>query len=123
MANVNGVVVLHTRLTPAALRGLAEEFVTRDGTDYGHVAKTLDQKVAALMCQLERGEAAIVYDSESQTTSIVPKHSLPLTASESAPRRPDHRRGDGSGSDRDSWLTITRGTRVRRRRATGKEEP
>ena len=73
MAGENGVVVLHTHLTPAALRGLVEEFVTRDGTDYGHVEKSLDQKVAALMRQLERGEAAIVYDSQSQTTSIVPK--------------------------------------------------
>jgi uncharacterized protein len=76
MADEHGVVVPHTHLTPAALRGLVEEFVTRDGTDYGLAEKTLDQKVAALMRQLERGEAAIVYDSESQTTSIVPKHSL-----------------------------------------------
>jgi len=78
MADENGVVILHTHLTPAALRGLLEEFVTRDGTDYGDVERTLDQKVAALMRQLERGEAAIVYDSESQTTSIVPGRSLPL---------------------------------------------
>jgi uncharacterized protein YheU (UPF0270 family) len=77
MADENGVVVLHTHLTPAALRGLAEEFVTRAGTDYGRVEKTLDQKVAAVIRQLERGEAAIVYDSESQTTSIVPRRSLP----------------------------------------------
>jgi len=76
MADENAVVVLHTQLTPAALRGLVEEFVTRDGTDYGNVEKTLDQRVAALMRQLERGEAAIVYESESQTTSIVLKHSL-----------------------------------------------
>jgi uncharacterized protein YheU (UPF0270 family) len=73
MADENGVVVSHTHLTPAALRGLVEEFVTREGTDYGYVEKTLEQKVAALMRQLERGEAAIVYDPESQTTSIVPK--------------------------------------------------
>ena len=76
MADENGVVVPHTHLTPAALRGLVEEFVTRDGTDYGLAEKTLGQKVAALMRQLERGEAAIVYDRESQTTSIVAKHSL-----------------------------------------------
>ena len=44
MADENGVVVLHTHLTPAALRGLAEEFVTRDGTDYGHVEKTLTRR-------------------------------------------------------------------------------
>lgn len=74
MVDENGLVISHTHLTPAALRGLVEEFVTRDGTDYGSVEKTLDQKVATLMRQLERGEAAIVYDSESQTTSIVPKH-------------------------------------------------
>jgi hypothetical protein len=72
MADENGIVVSHTQLTPTALRGLVEEFVTRDGTDYGAVEKTLDQKVAALMRQLERGEAAIVYDRESQTTTIVP---------------------------------------------------
>ena len=74
MADENGVVISHTHLTPTALRGLVEEFVTRDGTDYGYVEKTLDQKVAALMRQLDRGEATIVYDSESQTTSIVPRH-------------------------------------------------
>ena len=76
MADENGVVVPQTHLTPAALRGLAEEFVTRDGTDYGDVEKTVDQKVAAVMRQLERGEAAIVYDSEIQSTSIVLTHSL-----------------------------------------------
>ena len=70
------VIVSHAHLTPAALRGLVEEFVTREGTDYGCVEKTLEQKVGALMRQLERGEAVIVYDSESQTTSIVPKESL-----------------------------------------------
>ncbi len=69
----NGVEVPHTHLTPNALRSLAEEFVTRDGTDYGRVERTLDEKVAALMRQLERGEAAIFYDSESQTVSIVPR--------------------------------------------------
>ncbi len=76
MRHENGVEVPHTHLTPEALRSLAEEFVTRDGTDYGPVAKTLEEKVAALMRQLERGEAAILYDSDSQTITIVPRHAL-----------------------------------------------
>lgn len=76
MADENGVVVSHTHLSPTALRGLVEEFVTREGTDYGRVEKTFDQKVAALMRQLERGEAVIVHDTQSQTTSIVPKQPL-----------------------------------------------
>ncbi len=68
-----GVEVPYTSLTPEALRGLVEEFVTRDGTDYGRVEKTLEGKIGTLMRQLERGEVAIVYDGESQTTSIVPR--------------------------------------------------
>ena len=74
--NENGVEVPHTHLTPEALRSLTEEFVTRDGTDYGPVEKTLAEKVAALMRQLERGEAAILYDAESRTINIVPRHGL-----------------------------------------------
>ena len=66
----NGVEVPHVHLTPEALRSLVEEFVTRDGTDYGRVEKTLDEKVAAVMRQLDRGEVAILYDGENQTTSI-----------------------------------------------------
>jgi uncharacterized protein len=88
MADENGVMVLHTHLSPAALRGLAEDFVTRDGTDYGQIEKTLDQKVAALIRQLECGEAVIVYDSESQTASIVLRRSLRSPANRNPSRTP-----------------------------------
>jgi uncharacterized protein len=67
----NGTLVSPARLSPGALRRLAEEFVTRNGTDYGEVEKTLDEKVAALLRVLEAGEAAILYDAASQTFDIV----------------------------------------------------
>ena len=70
----DGVEVPHTHLTPEALRGLAEEFVTREGTDYGPVERTLADKVAALLHQIERGEARILYDSKCQSINIVPRH-------------------------------------------------
>jgi len=44
-------------LTPAALNSLAEESVTRDGTDYGQVEKTLEEKVAALMRRVDSSAA------------------------------------------------------------------
>ncbi len=59
------------QLAPDTLRRLCEEFVTRDGTDYGRVEKTLDEKVESLMRALDAGEAAIVYESESETINIV----------------------------------------------------
>jgi uncharacterized protein YheU (UPF0270 family) len=59
------------QLSPEALRGLVEEFVTRDGTDYGAIERSVEEKVAALSAQLASGEARIVYDPETETANIV----------------------------------------------------
>jgi uncharacterized protein YheU (UPF0270 family) len=66
------VEVPYTRLTPEVLRALIEEFVTREGTDYGLREKTIDEKVEDVMRQIERGEVKIMFDLESQTANIVP---------------------------------------------------
>jgi uncharacterized protein YheU (UPF0270 family) len=60
-------------LSPAALRGLVEEFVSRDGTDYGRIERTLEEKVGDVMRQLQRGEARILFDPDARTTQIVPR--------------------------------------------------
>jgi len=72
MAPEDVIEVPYSRLTPEALRSLIEEFVTRDTTDYGALDKTLDEKVADVMRQLERGEARIVFGREEQRVHIVP---------------------------------------------------
>ena len=59
------------QLSPEALRGLVEEFVTRDGTDYGAVERSVEEKIAQVMGQLENGEARIVFDPETESASIV----------------------------------------------------
>ena len=58
-------------LAPELLRRVIEEFVTRDGTDYGAVERTLDEKVAAVERQLDAGEAVIVVDPEEGRVDIV----------------------------------------------------
>jgi uncharacterized protein YheU (UPF0270 family) len=58
-------------LSADSMRGLVEEFVSRDGTDYGSLEKTLDQKVDAVMRQLEVGEVCIVFDREEQRANLV----------------------------------------------------
>jgi hypothetical protein len=60
-------------LSATAIRGVIEEFVTREGTDYGGQTHTLEDKVAQVLRQLRRGEAVIVYDPASQTCSIAPR--------------------------------------------------
>lgn len=63
-----------SRLSRDALDGLIEEFVTRDGTDYGEQEYTLEEKKNAVARQLERGEVVIVFDPESETCNIIPKN-------------------------------------------------
>ena len=72
MSRTDAIEVPLDALSPAALRALVEEFVTRDGTDYGAVERGLEAKVAAVMRQLERGEVRIVFDPDSETTTLVP---------------------------------------------------
>lgn len=57
-------------LKPETLRALIEEFVTREGTEYGDGDVSLDDKVAAVKAQLDLGTAIILYDEESQTCTV-----------------------------------------------------
>ena len=56
-----------------ALRGLIEEFVTRDGTDYGVVETSLENRVSQVMNQLKTGVAVVTFDTEIESATIVVK--------------------------------------------------
>jgi len=61
----------YDQLSPEALQGVVEEFVTRDGTDYGEVEIPLETKVVQVMNQLKSGKAVIVFDQETETCTIM----------------------------------------------------
>lgn len=65
------VAVPFRQLSAAALRGLVEAFVLREGTDYGEHEYALDEKVAQVMDQLVRGDAEILFDPQTNSASIV----------------------------------------------------
>lgn len=58
------------RLSAAAVQGLMEEFITREGTDYGAEEVSLADKVAQVRDQLARGEVVIVFDAVLESVSI-----------------------------------------------------
>jgi uncharacterized protein YheU (UPF0270 family) len=64
--------VPYTELAPETLRAVVESFVLREGTDYGAQDVPFDRKVADVMRQLERREAVIVFDPETESVGIVP---------------------------------------------------
>ena len=63
--------VPHRALSAAALRGVIDDFIHREGTDYGHRDYSLEEKRAAIRRALETGRAVVTFDPKSATTSIV----------------------------------------------------
>ena len=59
------------RLSADAVDRLVEEFVSRAGTDYGEVERSLESKRDQVLAQLRRGEATILFDPESESANIV----------------------------------------------------
>ena len=50
-----------------------EEFVTREGTEYGLRDVDLATKVAQVRRQLERGEVLVFFDTEASSCQLVPR--------------------------------------------------
>jgi uncharacterized protein YheU (UPF0270 family) len=71
MSSENFVDIPIERLSPEILRAIIEEFVTREGTDYGDRQFTLDEKVSHIRRALEGGQARVVYDPASDSTTIL----------------------------------------------------
>jgi uncharacterized protein YheU (UPF0270 family) len=72
------MIIPHEQISPYALQGLMEEFITREGTDYGETEVSLAHKVRQLRSQLTRGDIVIVFDLASESLSIVTRHDAKL---------------------------------------------
>lgn len=64
------IVVPWEALSPAALTGVVQSFVLREGTDYGPVEFSLAQKVAQVTEQLRRGEATLWFDPQTSSVTL-----------------------------------------------------
>lgn len=60
-----------TELEKSTLNNLIEEYVSREGTDYGQHVYDMKDKVKHVMRQLDKGTVFIDYDAESSTCNIV----------------------------------------------------
>jgi hypothetical protein len=59
------------RLEQEVLQNLLEDYASRDGTDYGEVELTLDEKTGNLRRQLQAATLCILYHLETQEWDIV----------------------------------------------------
>jgi len=67
-------------LSEEALAGVIEEFVTREGTEYGEEEVPLKTKIAQVRRQLERGEVLLFFDARGNSCQL-------LTCAEARERR------------------------------------
>ena len=57
-------------LEAETLTAIIEEFISREGTDYGVHETSLEKKVQQVMNQLQRGEIVVTFDQESQSCDL-----------------------------------------------------
>ena len=67
------IIVPWKDIPAATLDNLIEEFVTRDGTDYGDTEIPTATKVEQVRQQLKRGEAFVVFDETTESVGVMGK--------------------------------------------------
>ena len=65
------------RLSADALMAVIEEFVSRDGTDYGNVEASMADKAEQVKGALANGNATLLFDPISQSCHIVESQRIP----------------------------------------------
>lgn len=58
-------------IKPEQLSGIIQEFILREGTDYGETEFSFEEKEAQVINYLKSGKANIYFDPETETCSIV----------------------------------------------------
>lgn len=58
------------------LLNIIEGFVLREGTEYGELDVSLEDKVQQVLMQLKSGEVLMVYSELHETVNIIPKQQL-----------------------------------------------
>ncbi len=70
------MIIPHQQLSDDALYALVDEFVSRDGTDYGEVEISLQSKIEQVIRQIKAGEAFILYSELHESCTIISKQEM-----------------------------------------------
>ena len=73
---IQNMFIPYNELSEEVLQALIEDFVTRDGTDYGWDEMSTQDKAAHLLESLKKGEMLISYNEESQSCGLVNKEEV-----------------------------------------------
>lgn len=66
--------IFPSQISSDALNGIIENFILREGTDYGIIEVEFEKKKNQIQRQIDRGEVKIVFDQSTETVSILTNH-------------------------------------------------
>lgn len=78
------MIISYEQLSSDALQGLIEEFITREGTDYGVEELSLNSKVEQVKQLLKRREVVVVFDFTTESASLLTRRDAELIEQNSA---------------------------------------
>jgi len=67
------MIIPYSELSEEVLQALIEDFVTRDGTDYGWEEMSRQEKAAHLLALLNTGELLVSYSEDTQSCGLLTK--------------------------------------------------
>lgn len=71
------MIIPKNEISSETLRSIVESFVLREGTDYGELEVTFEDKVQAVLQQLESGEVVVQYSELHETVDLVLQSDIP----------------------------------------------
>lgn len=71
-----GIQIPMNKLSEAALNALVEEFILREGTDYGTAQHTLEDKKRHIFKQLQSNKIIIMFDPKLENTTLITQEGL-----------------------------------------------
>jgi hypothetical protein len=75
------------KLSAHALQGVIEEFISRNGTDYGAIEASLETSIRQVKLKLADGSAVPVFDGKTETTNIFLADDPVLKKIDTAPKQ------------------------------------
>ena len=75
------MIIPYSALSEDTLHALIEDFVTRDGTDYGDIEMSTQVKADHLLALIKTGDLLITYNDETESCGLVSKDQYSNTIS------------------------------------------
>lgn len=76
------MLIPYQQLDETTLNNLIEQYVLREGTDYGEIEFSLQQKTQQVLLQIKNKEIHIIYSELEESVTLISNHELQAATDE-----------------------------------------